>query len=33
MLGEYSEHTLKVLLPYFGRVMESATFIDELGAA
>jgi ureidoacrylate peracid hydrolase len=33
MLGEYSEQTLKVLLPYFGRVMESATFIDELGAA
>ena len=32
MLGEYSEATLRVLLPYFGRVMGSATFIAELGA-
>jgi nicotinamidase-related amidase len=30
MLGDYSEMTLTTLLPYFGRVMESATFIDEL---
>jgi nicotinamidase-related amidase len=32
MLGEYSEATLRVLLPYFGRVIDSATFIAELGA-
>lgn len=30
MLGEYSEATLRVLLPYFGRVMDSATFIAEV---
>ena len=30
MLGDYSEATLKVLLPYFGRVMESSTFLGEL---
>ena len=32
MLGDYSEATLKVLLPYYGRVMESSTFLGELGA-
>ncbi|MSQ67290.1 MAG: cysteine hydrolase [Gammaproteobacteria bacterium] len=32
LLGEYSEATLRVLLPYFGRVMESATFIQEISA-
>ena len=32
MLGDYSEATLHVLLPYFGRVMESSTFLEELGA-
>ncbi|MEQ8661839.1 MAG: isochorismatase family cysteine hydrolase [Gammaproteobacteria bacterium] len=30
MLGEYSEMTLTTLLPYYGRVMESAAFIAEL---
>lgn len=30
MLGEYSEMTIQQLLPYFGRVMESADFIREL---
>jgi nicotinamidase-related amidase len=30
MLGDYSEATLNTLLPYFGRVMESARFITEL---
>lgn len=30
MLGDYSEATLHTLLPYFGRVMESARFIAEL---
>lgn len=30
MLGDYSEMTLKTLLPYFGRVMESGAFVDEL---
>lgn len=32
LLGEYSEATLRVLLPYFGRVMESAAFLRELDA-
>ena len=32
MLGDYSEATLQMLLPYFGRVMESSTFLEELGA-
>lgn len=30
LLGDYSEATLRVLLPYFGRVMESAQFLQEL---
>jgi nicotinamidase-related amidase len=32
MLGEYSQMTLDVLLPYFGRVMDSARFVAELQA-
>lgn len=31
MLGEYSEMTLRELLPYYGRVMASNDFITELG--
>lgn len=32
MLGEYSELTITELLPYYGRVMTSNEFIDELKA-
>ena len=30
MLGEYSEMTMETLLPYFGRVMDSETFLSEI---
>jgi len=30
MLGEYSQMTLDVLLPYYGRVMDSPTLLAEM---
>ena len=29
MLGDYSEQTMRLLLPYFGRVMTSTELADE----